>query len=136
MVRISYVLLSLAFIIVNVITLSNLVPWIDEVMFLDTSYNAAFHGSWETTAWYRLVGQHPFSVYPPLYQILVTVWMWLFGSSLVIVRSLNLLLTFVLGGVCLRLMKRHELQLTPWTTVLFTVFSISVFIVFSFIFKT
>lgn len=121
MVRISYVLLSLAFIIVNVITLSNLVPWIDEVMFLDTSYNAAFHGSWETTAWYRIVGQHPFSVYPPLYQILVTVWMWLFGSSLVIVRSLNLLLTFVLGGVCLRLMKRHELQLTPWTTVLFTV---------------
>lgn len=115
----TYVLLSLAFIVVNVFTLSNLSPWIDEVMMLDTSYNMAVHGSWETTAWYRVAGQYPFPTYPPLYQALAAVWIWLFGSSLVVTRSMNLLITFILGGLCLRLMKRHGLQLTPWTVALF-----------------
>ena len=116
-----YVLLSQAFIIVNLITLSNLTPWVDEVMMLDTSYNAAFHGSWETTAWYRMARQSPFSTYPPLYQMIATVWMWVFGCSLVAVRSMNILFTFVLGGVSLRFMKHHGLPLTLWTTLLFTV---------------
>ncbi len=116
----TYILLSLAFIIVNLITLYNLAPWIDEVMFLDTSYNAAVHGSWETTAWYRVAGKYPFPTYPPLYQMVVTVWIWLFGGSLVAVRSLNLLVTFVLGFACLQLMKRHGQLLTAWPTTLFT----------------
>ena len=116
----TYILLSLAFIILNVVTLSNLAPWIDEVMMLDTAYNMAVHGSWETTAWYRVVGQYPVSTYPPLFQILATVWIWLFGSSLVTVRSMNLTIMFVLGGCCLQLMKRYGLQLTTWMTALFT----------------
>ena len=117
----TYALLSLTFIIVNLVTLCNLPPWIDEVMMLDTSYNAAVHGSWETTAWYRVVGQYPFSTYPPLYQMVATTWIWLFGGSLVTVRSMNILFTFVLGVIFLRLMKRHGLRLTPWTVALFTV---------------
>lgn len=115
----TYVLLSLAFVMANVFTLSNLAPWIDEVMMLDTSYNAAFHGSWNTTAWYRVAGQFPFSTYPPLYQVMAAVWMCLFGGSLVAVRSMNLLVVFLLGGVCLRLMKCQGVSLTPWTTALF-----------------
>ena len=117
----TYGLLSLAFIAVNVFTLSNLPPWIDEVMMLDTSYNMAVHGSWETTAWYRVAGQYPFSTYPPLYQMVATAWIWLFGRSMVAVRSLNLLLMFAMGGMCLNLMKRHGLKLTAWTVALFTV---------------
>lgn len=117
----AYVLLSLAFIIVNLATLSNLAPWVDEVMMLDTSYNMAVHGRWETTAWYRVVGQYPFSTYPPLYQMTAAVWMWLFGGSMVVARSLNLLIAFALGGTCLRLMKRHGMELTLWTTALFAV---------------
>ena len=117
----TYVLVSLAFVVVNLVTLCNLPPWIDEVMMLDTSYNAAVHGSWETTAWYRVVGQYPFSTYPPLYQMVATAWIWLFGGGLVTVRSMNLLFAFVLGGICLRLMKRHGLPLTTWTIALFTV---------------
>ncbi len=128
----TYVLLSLAFIVVNIATLGNLAPWTDEVMFLDTSYNMAVHGSWETTAWYRTAGQYPFSTYPPLYQLLATAWIWLFGGSLVVVRSLNLLITFVLGGACLQLMRHRQqassthscrtigLPLTPCTVALFT----------------
>lgn len=117
----TYVLLSLTFITVNLVTLCNLSPWIDEVMMLDTSYNAAVHSSWETTAWYRVVGQYPFSTYPPLYQMVATTWIWLFGGSLLTVRSMNLLFTFMLGGICLRLMKRHGLPLTIWAVALFTV---------------
>ena len=115
----TYILLSLAFIGINLATLSNLPPWIDEVMMLDTSYNAAVHQCWTTTAWYRVAGQYPFSTSPPLYQLLATAWIWLFGGSLVAVRSLNLLITFVLGGVCLRLVQRN-VRPTPWTVALFT----------------
>lgn len=117
----THILLSLVFITVNFVTLSNLPPWIDEVMMLDTSYNMAVHSSWETTAWYRVVGQYPFSTYPPLYQMVATTWIWFFGGSLVMVRSMNLLFTFVLGGICLRLMRSHGLPLTTWTVALFTV---------------
>lgn len=116
----AYVLLSLAFIVANWFTLSRLMPWIDEVMMLDTAYNTAFHGRWETTAWYRVVGEYPFSTYPPLYQMLAAVWMWLFGSSLWVVRSMNLLTTFLLGGVCLRMMERRGLAMSVWPTLLFT----------------
>ena len=115
----TYMLLSMVFIIVNISTLRHLTPWIDEVMMLDTSYNAAFHGAWETTAWYRVAGEYPFSTYPPLYQMLAAVWMKLFGSDMTTVRGLNLLITFVLGAVCLRLMKHHGFQLNPWSVALF-----------------
>jgi hypothetical protein len=54
----TYCLLSLVFIAINILTLSNLPPWIDEVMFLDTSYNAAFHGTWQTLTGYSQAGQH------------------------------------------------------------------------------
>ena len=116
-----YIVLSAVFIVINIATLSHLAPWIDEVMFLDTAYNAAVHGSWETTAWYRVAGQYPFPTYPPLYQMLATAWIWLFGSGMETVRSLNLFITFVLGGACLRLLRHHGLQLNPSTTALFTV---------------
>lgn len=109
----TYILLSLIFVVVNLITLGNLVPWIDEVMILDTSCNAAVHGTWETTAWCRVARQSPFSTCPPLYQLLATAWIWLFGGSLLAVRGLNLLIVFLLGGVFLRLLKRHGL--TPNT---------------------
>ena len=49
----TYLLLSSAFVVVNRLTLCNLQPWIDEVMLLDTVYNAAVHGSCETTACLR-----------------------------------------------------------------------------------
>ena len=116
-----YALLSAVFIAVNVVTLGNLEPWIDEVMLLDTAYNAAVHGSWSTTAWYRVVGEYPFSTYPPLYQMLAAAWIWLFGGSMVVVRSLNLLIVFMLGLGCLRLMRRHAMPLTPGAVAMFTV---------------
>ena len=116
----TYLLLSLVFIVINLLTLTNVLPWIDEVMFLDTSYNAVFHHSWTTTAWYRVAGEYPFSTYPPIYQFLVSMWMWLFGSDLLVVRSLNLLIVFVLGGLCLRMLKTSGLHLSIWFVAMFT----------------
>ena len=116
----AYILLSLVFVVLNLFTLNNLAPWVDEAMFIDTSYNAAIHGSWETTAWYRVVGEYPFSTYPPLYQLLATVWIWLFGGSLMAVRGLNLLITFLLGAATLQFLRRYE-KLNLWTVVLFTI---------------
>ncbi len=116
----TYVLLSLAFVALNFCTLNNLMPWIDEVMLLDTAYNAAFRGIWETTAWYRVAGQTPFSTYPPLYQWLVAVWMRLFGGSLVAARSLNLIFTFALGAASLRLLKRRGMRLTHGSVAVFS----------------
>lgn len=118
---ITYIGISVLFIIINLVTLHNLMPWVDEVMFLDTSYNAAMHGHWETTAWYRVMGEYPFSTYPPLYQMVSAVWIRLFGGSLIAVRSLNILITFLLGGVCLRLIKRHAQPITPWAIVVFAI---------------
>ena len=116
----TYMLLSVAFVALNFCTLKNLLPWIDEVMLLDTAYNAAFRGMWETTAWYRVAGQTPFSTYPPLYQWLIAVWMRLFGGSLVAARSLNLLFTFALGAASLRLLKRRGMRLTHGSVAVFS----------------
>lgn len=56
----TYLFLSLVFTVINLFTLKNVMPWIDEVMFLDTSYNAVYHHTWSTTAWYRVAGEYPF----------------------------------------------------------------------------
>lgn len=107
----TYLFLSLVFTVINLFTLKNVMPWIDDVMFLDTSYNAVYHDSWSTTAWYRVAGEYPFSTYPPLYQFLVSMWMWLFGADLLVVRSLNLFIVFLLGALCLRMLKKRGVEI-------------------------
>lgn len=116
----TYLFLSLVFTVINLFTLKNVMPWIDEVMFLDTSYNAVYHHSWSTTAWYRVAGEYPFSTYPPIYQFLVSTWMWLFGADILVVRSLNLFIVFMLGALCLRMLKNRSVQLSPWLVAVFT----------------
>ena len=116
----TYLFLSLVFLVINWVTLKNVMPWIDEVMFLDTSYNAVFHHSWSTTAWYRVAGEYPFSTYPPIYQFLVSTWMWLFGADILVVRSLNLFIVFLLGALCLRMLKNTGVLLSPWLVTVFT----------------
>lgn len=116
----TYLFLSLVFTVINWVTLKNVMPWIDEVMFLDTSYNAVFHHFWSTTAWYRVAGEYPFSTYPPIYQFLVSMWMWLFGADILVVRSLNLFIVFLLGALCLRMLKNTGVLLSPWLVTVFT----------------
>ncbi|MBO5426956.1 MAG: hypothetical protein J5996_00830, partial [Prevotella sp.] len=45
-------IISLLAVVYNMLTMSNALPWIDEVMFTDVPANVALHGKWETTAWY------------------------------------------------------------------------------------
>ncbi len=92
-----YFLVSLGMIIVHMIFMSNLLPWIDEVMCSDTSLHYASGDGWITHAWPTHAGREPISLVAPLYQFLLTVWMWIFGTSLWASRSLNLLITFLIG---------------------------------------
>ena len=47
--------------------LSNLTPWIDEVMFVDTPMRYVRGAGWTTHSWYSIANQEPFMLYPPLY---------------------------------------------------------------------
>lgn len=90
-------------VVINVITLDQVSPWVDEVMFMDTPVNFVSGNGWTTHAWYAGGDQTPFSTYPPLYQMLEVVWMSIWGISLVSCRSLNLVLILLLGFACLKL---------------------------------
>lgn len=92
---------SLLAIIYNMMTMSNVIPWIDEGMFTDISANLVLHGKWETTAWNE--GR---CIYMPLYQFLLAGWIKVFGFSLLSCRSLNLLLMYLLGLTSLKLMQK------------------------------
>lgn len=94
-------IISLLAVVYNMLTMSNALPWIDEVMFTDVPANVALHGEWETTAWYG--GE---CTYMPLYQFLLVGWIKLFGFSLLSCRSLNLLLMYLVGLVSIKLMHK------------------------------
>ena len=49
--------------------LTNMAPWVDEVMFIDTPMHFINGKGWTTYAWYSVAKQTPFLLYPPLYSI-------------------------------------------------------------------
>lgn len=99
-------ILSIFFILINILTTSNLLPWVDEVMFCDTSSNMAMHGAWTTTAWYSSAHQVPFCTYPPLFQMLLFCWIKIFGFSLIACRSFNFILAALTLYVFLNFIQR------------------------------
>lgn len=116
-----YTLLSIPFIILNVLTIKNLIPWGDEVMFMDTPYNWITLGEWKTYAWYGSVDKEPFSTYLPLYQILSCGWMYVFGKSIIAVRSLNIFITLCIGYGIISIFNRLEIKLKPIQTIIFSI---------------
>lgn len=89
--------------------LSCLTPWIDEVMFIDTPMHYVKGMGWNTHAWYSIAGQPPFLLYPPLYSMTLVPWMLIFGTSILACRSLNIVITLLIGWGLLSILK----QLTP-----------------------
>jgi hypothetical protein len=117
-----FVILTLLFILLNLATLNWApLPWLDEVWFVDTSVNGALNGAWTTTAHVSYGGETPIALYPPLYQWLLTFWIWVCGFSLFTVRSFNIL---VAAGCSIVIFKgmREMGYFKKWITVIFFVF--------------
>jgi hypothetical protein len=89
-------------------TISNLLPWLDEMMFVDPAANVVLNGSWDTTTWptmdYNETGG---SLYPPLWQWIQILWMGIWGVSLYSARSLNFLCVLLIGFIILSFVKKE-----------------------------
>ena len=92
--------------------LSNLTPWIDEVMFIDTPMRYVRGAGWTTHSWYSIANQEPFMLYPPLYSIILVPWMKVFGTSIFACRSLNVAITLFIGWGLIRILQQLNLKIS------------------------
>ena len=92
--------------------LSNLTPWIDEVMFIDTPMRYVREAGWTTHSWYSIANQEPFMLYPPLYSIILVPWMKVFGTSIFACRSLNVAITLIIGWGLIRILQQLNLKIS------------------------
>ena len=86
-----YLILSFVMMGLAMSILTNMTPWVDEVMFTDTPMHYVKGMGWTTHAWYSVAHQDPFLLYPPLYSMAMVLWMNIFGTTLMACRSLNLI---------------------------------------------
>ena len=92
--------------------LSNLTPWIDEVMFTDTPMRYVRGAGWTTHSWYSIANQEPFMLYPPLYSIILVPWMKVFGTNIFACRSLNVAITLFIGWGVIRILQQLNLKIS------------------------
>ena len=92
--------------------LTYLMPWVDEVMFMDTPMHYVKGMGWTTFAWYSVARQDPFLLYPPLYSMVMALWMNIFGTNLIACRSLNLIITMSIGWGLLRICRHLGLKMS------------------------
>ena len=92
--------------------LTYLMPWVDEVMFMDTPMHYVKGMGWTTFAWYSVARQDPFLLYPPLYSMVLALWMNIFGTTLTACRSLNLIITMSIGWGLLRICRHLGLRMS------------------------
>lgn len=114
------IILSICYIILNILTIDQVAPWIDECMFADTPFHFLKYGTWDTFCWYAGGNQLPFSTYPPLFQILEVGWMSIFGMSLISFRSFNFVITLFLVLSIMKLLKKIGLNLSIFSTSVIT----------------
>jgi len=101
-----YATISVVFVIFNALTVSRgLLPWVDEVMFSDTSMNLAQDGEWLSRAWYS-TGESAYNTYMPLYNILLAVWVKVFGYTILVFRGFNYVLAAIALYALLTLMNK------------------------------
>ncbi len=92
--------------------LSNLTPWIDEVMFIDTPMHFVKGMGWITHSWYSIANQEPFMLYPPLYSMILVPWMTTFGTSIFACRSLNVAITLFIGWGLIKVLQQLNLKIS------------------------
>lgn len=92
--------------------LSNLTPWIDEVMFVDTPMCYVKGMGWTSHSWYSIANQEPFMLYPPLYSITLVPWMKIVGTSILACRSLNVVITLFIGWRLIRILQQLNQEIS------------------------
>lgn len=107
-----YFLVSLLPVYMALSELSNLTPWIDEVMFVDTPMHYVKGMGWTTHSWYSIANQEPFMLYPPLYSMILVPWMTAFGTSILACRSLNVVITLFIGWGLIRILQQLNLKVS------------------------
>ena len=98
--------------------LSNLTPWIDEVMFVDTPMRYVRGAGWTTHSWYSIANQEPFMLYPPLYSMILVPWMKVFGTSVFLCRSLNVIITLFIGWGMIRILRQLNQEVSSFQILL------------------
>jgi hypothetical protein len=85
------VLLLAVFLTVNFLTLSRYPSvWVDEIQFADPAVSLASGQGFTSTAWFAQDSSAFFAGNVPLYPFLLSLWLRVFGVSLIAERSLNL----------------------------------------------
>ena len=107
-----YFLVSLLPVCLALSGLSNLTPWIDEVMFIDTPMRYVRGAGWTTHSWYSIASQAPFMLYPPLYSMILVPWMTVLGTSIFACRSLNIVITIFIGWRLIRILQQLNLKMS------------------------
>ena len=113
-----YSLVSVGMIIIQLILMTNTLPWIDEVMFADTPIHYLSGDGWITHAWPSHAGREPMSLYMPLYQFFLTGWMWVFGTSVWASRSLNFFVLFLIGFSLIKLAEKINVKIEKGSAVI------------------
>lgn len=116
-----YFILSFVMMVIAYFGLTNMTPWVDEVMFTDTPMHYVKGMGWTTHAWYSVARQDPFLLYPPLYSMVMVLWMNIFGTTLVACRSLNLIVMMSIGWGLIRICKELGLKMTMTQVILLVV---------------
>jgi hypothetical protein len=107
--------------------------WCDEVSFSEPAFNYLLHGTYTTTVWQF----QPLNTFPavncPLYSLMITGWLWVFGTDLLAVRAFNY---FLMGVACLlfwQLLSRFNLvRSAGWRLALVTALHLGYGISFSY----
>jgi len=73
--------------------------WVDEIQFADPAVNLATGHGFTSTAWFGQGAHEFFAGNVPLYSLVLSVWLKIWGVSPVAVRSLNFLLVIMLCAV-------------------------------------
>jgi hypothetical protein len=86
----------LVFWVVNLLTCSRSpIVWVDEVGYSDPGINLYLGNHFESTAWWTVRADRFWAGNVPLYPFLLSLWLHVFGFSMIAVRSLNYLLVSV-----------------------------------------
>src|SRR4028119_1304776 len=90
------VFLLLGFVVASRLPINN-GTMVDEIMFIDPATNLYLGNGFTSSAWFAQAKNEFWAGYPPLYSLILFLWMQIFGFSIATAKSLNYVLIIVAG---------------------------------------